>query len=256
MEIITKGEYAYQRLHDDILSGKIPGGSRLVVKDLVEEYQVSSMPIRNAITRLEELGFVHTSAHQGAWVSEMNLRNYFTFMLLRIEAEALAAMFAAMNHSDAFIQELEELYHAMESARDAKDYETYGRVNRKSHNLVCEVSNNPSLLEYINILMSRTQLAVSFFSVVPKASKESCQEHRDWIEAFRNHDIQRSMAIIRYQRCRSNLELMHTILTDDPALEINHFLKQAASAPDAKDCVREFLPIFEDILKKNDYTKF
>ena len=104
--------------------------------------------------------------------------------------------------------------------------------------------------------MSRTQLAVSFFSVVPKASKESCQEHRDWIEAFRNHDIQRSMAIIRYQRCRSNLELMHTILTDDPALEINHFLKQAASAPDAKDCVREFLPIFEDILKKNDYTKF
>lgn len=163
MEIITKGEYAYRRLHDDILSGKIPGGSRLVVKDLVEEYQVSSMPIRNAITRLEELGFVHTSAHQGAWVSEMNLRNYFTFMLLRIEAEALAAMFAAMNHSDAFIQELEELYHAMESARDAKDYETYGRVNRKSHNLVCEVSNNPSLLEYINILMSRTQLAVSFF---------------------------------------------------------------------------------------------
>ena len=36
MEIITKGEYAYRRLHDDILSGKIPGGSRLVVKDLVE----------------------------------------------------------------------------------------------------------------------------------------------------------------------------------------------------------------------------
>ena len=69
MEIITKGEYAYRRLHDDILSGKIPGGSRLVVKDLVEEYQVSSMPIRNAITRLEELGFVHTSAHQGAIIS-------------------------------------------------------------------------------------------------------------------------------------------------------------------------------------------
>ena len=35
MEIITKGEYAYRRLHDDILSGKIPGGSRLVVNHLV-----------------------------------------------------------------------------------------------------------------------------------------------------------------------------------------------------------------------------
>lgn len=66
MEIITKGEYAYRRLHDDILSGKIPGGSRLVVKDLVEEYQVSSMPIRNAITRLEGAGLCpHLSSSGG-----------------------------------------------------------------------------------------------------------------------------------------------------------------------------------------------
>lgn len=41
VELLTKGEYAYRRLHEDILSGKLPAGSRLVVKDLVEQYQVS-----------------------------------------------------------------------------------------------------------------------------------------------------------------------------------------------------------------------
>ena len=99
----------------------------------MEEYQVSSMPIRNAITRLEELGFVHTSAHQGAWVSEMNLRNYFALLCCcALRLRLWPPCLPPMNHSDAFIQELEGLYHAMESVRDAKDYETYGRVNRKS----------------------------------------------------------------------------------------------------------------------------
>ena len=46
MELLTKNEYAYRRLHDDILSGKLPSGSRLIVKDLVEEYQVSAMPVK------------------------------------------------------------------------------------------------------------------------------------------------------------------------------------------------------------------
>lgn len=256
MEILTKGEYAYRRLHDDILSGKIPAGSRLIVNDLVKEYQMSSMPIRNAITRLEELGFVHTVAHQGAWVTEMNLRNYFTFMLLRIEAEALAARFAAKNCDDALIRDLEDLYHKMEAARDAKDYETYGRTNRKSHNLVCQACQNSALLEYINILMSRTQLAVSFFNIVPESSRESCQEHYDWIQALRAHDVRRSMAIIRYQRCRANLELMDAITKGSPAIDANPFLKRAASGPEAELCINEFQPIFQDILEQNNYRKF
>ncbi len=253
MELLTKGEYAYRRLHDDILSGKLPSGSRLIVKDLVEEYQVSSMPIRNAITRLEELGFVHTSAHQGAWVAKMDLRSYFTFMLLRIEAEALAAMFAAKKGGDALVRELEEVYHRMETARDAEDYETYGRMNRKSHNLVCRASGNEALVEHINILMGRTQLAVSFFSLLPDSSKESCQEHRDWIEALRAGDAQRSAAILRYQRCRANLELMHAIQRGDPGIEANHLLKQASSTEDGKLCVEEFIPIFRSIQAQNDY---
>ncbi len=254
MELLTKGEYAYRRLHDDILSGKLPAGSRLVVKDLVEEYQVSSMPIRNAITRLEELGLVHTSAHQGAWVSEMNLENYFTFMLLRIEAEALAAMFAAQKRDDSLIEELESLYRRMEVARDTKDYETYGRMNRKSHTLVCEASGNPALVEQINNLMSRTQMAVSLFTL--SSSKDSCQEHRDWIDALKARDAKRSAAIIRYQRCRSNLNLMYTIREGSSELACNQLLLKAASTDEGKRCLDDFIPIFLDIKEHNDYRKF
>jgi len=256
MELLTKGEYAYRRLHDDILSGKLPGGSRLIVKDLVEEYQVSAMPVRNAIARLEELGFVHIAPHQGAWVAEMNLSDYFTFMVLRIEAEALAAYFAAENRDDSLIEELESLLQRMKVARDSDDYESYGRLNRKSHNLVCQSCGNRTLIDHIDMLVGRTQFAVSLFSVVPKSSSESWQEHRDLVDALRNRDARRSAAIIRYQRCRSNLGLINSIRTGNINIQNNHLLWQASSADAGRQCIEKFAPIFEAIKKQNDYSNF
>lgn len=252
---MTKGEYAYRRLHDDILSGKLPAGSRLVVKDLVDEYQVSPMPIRSAISRLEELGFVHSQPHQGAWVAEMNMRDYFTFMTLRIEAEALATYMAAERRDDALIEELEQIQAQMEAAREARDYDAYGRMNRKAHNLVCESSQNPTLIEHINTLLARTQLAVSFFSIVPQASEASCQEHRDLIEALRTRDARRSAAILRYQRCRSNLGLISAVQKGDPKVLSNPFLRQA-STQEGRQCMEDFIPIFENIKRENDYKNF
>ena len=255
MELLTKNEYAYRRLHDDILSGKLPSGSRLIVKDLVEEYQVSAMPVRNAIARLEELGLVHTAPHQGAWVSEVNLSDYFTFMVLRIEAEALAAYLAAHNRDDSLIQELETLLHRMEIARDSNDYETYGRINRKSHVLVCQACGNPTLIDHIDMLVSRTQLAVSLFSVIPKSSSESCEEHRDLVSALRNRDSHLSAAIIRYQRCRSNLGLISSIRAGNANIQDNHLLWRASSTEAGRQCIETFAPIFAAIKEQNDYSK-
>lgn len=255
VELLTKSEYAYRRLYEDILSRKLPAGTRLIVKDLSEEYQISPMPIRNAISRLEELGFVRSHPHHGAWVSEMNLRDYFTFMTLRIEAEALAASFAAQKRNDTLIAELEKLQTEMEFARDSKDYDAYGRINRRVHNMVTEASGNPTLIEHVNTLSAKTQLAVSFFRIVPHSSDASCQEHRDLIRALCNRDYLLSAAILRYQRCRSNLGLIDTLQKADPETMSNPFLCQAATE-DGKECLREFTPIFQSIKKANDYNNF
>ena len=210
------------------------------------------MPVRNAITRLEELGLIRTSAYQGAWVAEMDLQDYFTFMLLRIEAEALAASFAAQKSTDSLIEMLEDVCDRMEAARDANDYEGFGRLNRKSHSLVCEASGNPTLIEHINTLVKRTQIAVSLFGIM--SSENSCKEHRDWIEALRNHDSQRSSTpILRYQRCRANLELMRAILDGHPNVQNNHFLQHAAASEQGRRYVTEFIPFFEEIKERNRY---
>ena len=54
----TLSEQIYQILRSDILHQRIPLGEKLTLKNLQAQFEVSSTPIREALTRLTEDGLV------------------------------------------------------------------------------------------------------------------------------------------------------------------------------------------------------
>ena len=54
----TLSEQIYEILRNDILTQKIPCGEKLTLNTLKERFQVSSTPIRDALTRLEKDGLL------------------------------------------------------------------------------------------------------------------------------------------------------------------------------------------------------
>ena len=64
----TLSEQIYQILRSDILSQRIPLGTRLTLKNLKEQFGVSSTPIREALTRLTEEGLVNHYSNIGVTV--------------------------------------------------------------------------------------------------------------------------------------------------------------------------------------------
>src|SRR5918999_1497496 len=55
------------------MSGELPAGSRLRVRDLAEQVGTSVMPVREAIRRLEEAGLAEREPHKGAVVKGLTL---------------------------------------------------------------------------------------------------------------------------------------------------------------------------------------
>ncbi|MFG2888144.1 GntR family transcriptional regulator [Streptomyces sp. NPDC048248] len=55
------------------MSGELPAGDRLRIRGLAAEVGTSEMPVREAIRRLEEAGFVERTPHKGAVVKGLNL---------------------------------------------------------------------------------------------------------------------------------------------------------------------------------------
>lgn len=73
----------YEILRSDILTQKIPLGEKLTLKMLKERFDVSSTPIRDALTRLTEDGLVEYYSNIGVNVirlTEQDLRELYQFM--------------------------------------------------------------------------------------------------------------------------------------------------------------------------------
>ena len=66
-------DQVYAALHEAIMSGELPAGSRLRIRDLAEQVGTSVMPVREAIRRLEEAGLAEREPHKGAVVKGLTL---------------------------------------------------------------------------------------------------------------------------------------------------------------------------------------
>ena len=66
------GETTYERLCEEIRSGKLPPGSRLRETEIAERLAVSRTPVREAIRRLEADGLVDHLPRSGAVVRKLN----------------------------------------------------------------------------------------------------------------------------------------------------------------------------------------
>lgn len=76
MEIIKKtlSEQIYEYLRMDIITGKIPLGTRLVNRELQEKFEVSSTPIRDAINHLYQDGLITEVTKVGAKITELDFK--------------------------------------------------------------------------------------------------------------------------------------------------------------------------------------
>jgi DNA-binding GntR family transcriptional regulator len=77
-------------IHEAIMSGDLPAGSRLKVRDLAAQVGTSVLPVCEAIRRLEQAGLAERSPHKGAVVKGLTLEElvhvYDVRRLLEVEA--------------------------------------------------------------------------------------------------------------------------------------------------------------------------
>jgi DNA-binding GntR family transcriptional regulator len=108
-------------LHAAIMSGELPAGSRLRIRDIAEQVGTSVMPVREAIRRLEESGLAERQPHKGAVVKELSLDEllhvYDTRRLLEGEAARLGAAGISAEEVAAMEQTYERMREAIQQGR-------------------------------------------------------------------------------------------------------------------------------------------
>ena len=64
-------DQVFDAIHQAIMSGDLPAGARLRIRDLADELGTSPMPVRDSIVRLEQAGLAQRVPHKGAIVTQL-----------------------------------------------------------------------------------------------------------------------------------------------------------------------------------------
>lgn len=96
----TLADRAFWVLHRAIVTGVLEPGERLPIEDLAEQLEMSAMPIREALRRLDSVGLVRSLPHRGARVAELSMDDLREVYEARLALEPLALARAADRRSD------------------------------------------------------------------------------------------------------------------------------------------------------------
>lgn len=91
----VRADRVYQLILEGIVAGKYRQGSRLRERELSELYEVSRVPVREAIQRLQQDGFVETFPRRGAAVRRLTLTDVDELFDVRLCLDPFAARVAA-----------------------------------------------------------------------------------------------------------------------------------------------------------------
>lgn len=185
-----------ERLMEDILSGKLQPGERIVETRVAKELGLSQTPVREALRDLELLGFVVTSAFRGATVRRVSPEDWAEIYPIRAALEGVAARTAATRISDEDVRRLRGLIEVMRSASQRGDKHATIEADIEFHAHIVDLSGNRVLKQ----LWQSLRLATTTFltvSVTHRPLQELAERHTVVLEALVSRDGAAAEAAMR-----------------------------------------------------------
>ncbi len=181
-------------LRSAILNGKIKPGEWLRQERLAQEYQVSQMPVREALKELSAEGLVEHVPYRGVRVVEFSPEDISDLYACRSFMEGLAARAAAAAITREEMARLRELQSQMEVALQSPVQPEFTELNRRFHRLIFSASRRTYLTRTLNQLwdafpsMLWGNFARTAGRSLPERDQADIQEHEAIIEALERRD--------------------------------------------------------------------
>jgi DNA-binding GntR family transcriptional regulator len=177
----------YERIVDLILSGALQPGETLTVATLAEAFGVSPMPVREALGRLVSANVLEVISGRSLGIPALSIERLDDLRRVRCEIEGIAGTWATYNLRGQDIAQLAGWVTEMDTAIEAKDHQSFVRLNRQFHFGIYSKAGSDALLSLIEPLW----LQVSPYFNVLKDSENypaSNDRHKAIIKALSKKD--------------------------------------------------------------------
>ena len=211
-----KSRSIYLALRERILSNDIEPGTRLVLRDVGNQYQASDIPVREALRMLERDGLVETAPYVGARVTTLTAKEVEETYFIRSHLESIATGLAADRINENELAELDVLMAKMDAAVEAQDGPAFSDLNREFHRTIIASCGNDMLRELAMDIWQHHSGFQRVFRRVPDRLAISQREHEGIMTALRAHDSEEAARLALLHK-RSVQDAVSTLVDEGAA---------------------------------------
>ena len=207
LEYFSLAEIAYKKIKETILKHEIVPGQRLSHEDLVLQLKISQTPIREALSRLAQEGYVTRLTNRGYRVSEMTAEEVEELFGLRSALEAYCIDEAIRRITPERLKALEQSVKSSRRAIVANDplVDRY-ILNKDFHVIVAEIAGNGAVTRVLNDTCEKLVLKRRIEGIT-QGGFAVLQHHREIFQAIKRKDVRRAQELMR-----AHLQNIKTIL--------------------------------------------
>ena len=183
-------ELAYQYLRTAIFDGTLADGVPLRQEELALRLNISRLPIREALRRLDAEGLVVLRPRRGYVVASLDRDEINDVLDLQASLEARAGYSATLHRSDAVLTQLEACLAQLDkvTARSPINVSAFAELNLQFHDTLFESSQRPFLCRMLRVLRANAERYARTAAGVLVDLRASQREHRKILDAYREGD--------------------------------------------------------------------
>jgi DNA-binding GntR family transcriptional regulator len=191
-------DQVFHAIREMIETGKMTPGSKISEPTLAKDLDVSRIPIRDAIVKLQSCGLVERKMNVGARVVSLSYEKLIDIYHIRERLEGLAARFTAKNISEKDIDYLLLLLeNQKEPLKQRQEYYQKGG-DLDLHYLLVKLSNNDQLIQLFNESLYYLIRVYRFqFGMRGRRVNRAYHEHEAIVNSIVNRDGEMAEILMR-----------------------------------------------------------
>lgn len=198
-------DHVCEVLYEQILSGAFKPGQRLAEEELTELTGVSRTPVREALRRLTQEGFVEIASNRGAFIPEYTKRDLDETFGMRTLLEGHAARRAASRITAEQLEQMEEIntrFRKLINSKPSGDKNSRIReltqLNWDFHEIILDAADNRNLKKVVHQLARIALSARTYERLGTEGQSQSVDGHDDIIRALRAGHPDWAEAVMRH----------------------------------------------------------
>ncbi|PZF84229.1 GntR family transcriptional regulator [Jiangella anatolica] len=208
-------DQVYQLLLTKLISGELTPGDKITERVTAHDLGVSTTPVKEALRRLENEGFVRTIPRRGIVVGENALTSFEQVITVRGWLEGLAARLCATRVAGGELTDVATLTEPLALMKDPilRPVPEIIEINAAFHEAIRDLSGNRVIVQFLGTLLGVDAAVRKRALQDPDELQRGNAEHIDVGDAILDGDPDRAEALMRSHVLRSGDHTLHARIT-------------------------------------------